>query len=268
MKSLGLLPGRSVSRLLVRVSPAIAAALFLAGCETTAIKNYRSHPDFHARMGEAGKRVAAPADISIQEVGAGGVSEEIDEYSEEATRMFSARLDAERDADGALLWKAIEVPESQRAEYDDAAALARVALGDMLAYAYHPTYAGFAHKRASFRYSIGDVSSLLADSDADSILFIFGIDRYTTAGRKAINGVMTVLAAAATGAVYVGTEGAGAVSALLVARDGEVLWMDHLLDLSLDLRQQADVDRVIATFLTDLNRAVADAAPAPAVAAR
>ncbi len=233
---------------------AALALLLLNGCVTTQ-PSYRTHPEFANRMANLQNPVAAPADISISRIGAGGVPEEIDEYSEEATRLFGVSLGNSASRGDSRSWSTIEVSPSNQEEFDEALQLAKTVFSDIIAFSYHGLYPGFEHKRRDFRYSVGDLSSLLDERQADALLFIYGADFFATTGRKALNGMLTVLSAAATGTAYIGMDGSGYVCAMLVGRDGEILWIDQLFDATLDLRKPEDIDRVTATILASLKAA-------------
>ncbi len=238
-----------------------SAALLLGGCET--IKTYRTHPDFSERIAAMGAPAAFPAEIHIKRLATGGVPEEVDEYSEEATRLFAVSL-SKAGLDGSdATFATIAIDSENQAEFDEVMALAKTVFSNMHAFAYFDQYPGFKHKVADFRYSVGDLSALLDGSQAEAALFIFGDDYFTTSGRKALNGMKTLLLAAA-GVGYVGMEGSGFVYAMLLSKDGEVLWVDQHLDTNLDLRQQKDIDQVVAYFTGNLRRAKEAALVAPA----
>lgn len=234
---------------------AAAPILMLAtGCVTVA-PTYRTHPEFANRIANLQNPVAAPADIKISRIGAGGVSEEIDEYSEEAIRLFSVSLSESANREAARKWSTIAAAPANQDELEEALQLAKTVFSDILAFSYHGMYPGFEHKRKNFRYSVGDLSSVLDEHQADALLFIYGTDYFATTGRKTLNGMLTVLSAAATGAAYIGMDGSGFVCAMLIARDGEILWVDQLFETTLDLRKPEDIDRVVATILASLKAA-------------
>jgi len=222
---------------------ALAASILLGGCET--VENYRSHPEFKSRF-NADTIQAAPADIEISQISAGGVPEEVDEYSEEANRLVATSLKREQNKQKISTF---QIPDILSDEYKETATLAKTVMLQILSYSYFGTLPGFKHKTENFRYSIGDISSLLEGTESDQMLFIFGYDTYATSGRKVVNGMMTVVFG------YVALENTGGVFAMLVDRNGDVLWITQHLDVSLDLRKPEHIDKVVDIFLADLEKA-------------
>lgn len=230
---------------------ALFTLFILSGCE---IIDYRSHPELQSRHNDASVVGTAPADIKISQISTGGVSEQVDEYSDEANRLFAVKLSP---AEGQSGFTTIEISEETEEEFTEVTSLAKTVMQQILAYSYHGLYPGFKHKTENFRYSIGDISSILTPSGSDQMLFVFGYDSFTTSGRKLINGLATVLSAAASGGntAYVAQEGIGTVYAMLVDSDGEVLWITQHMDPGLDLRKEKGVDAAIKAILEDLEKA-------------
>lgn len=252
-------PFASLARRTSKLSAAIfvPALLLLSGCE---IIDYRSHPEMKSRMVAPLHMGAAPADIEISQISAGGVREEVDEYSEEANRLIAVKL-ASSNSENAL--QTFSVPEEKADIYAEITGLAKTVMTQIMTYSYHGLYPGFKHKQENFRYSIGDISELLEGTDSDKMLFIFGYDAFTTSGRKFVNGLATVLSAAATGGqtAYVAMEGTGVVYAMLVDKDGEVLWITQHFDPGLDLRKQKGIDDAVDGILEDLAKAKVEKEP-------
>lgn len=223
----------------------------LSGCE---IINYRSHPELQNRYKENNLTTAAPAEIKISQISTGGVSEEVDEYSDEANRLIALKL---TDASSGTALSQLTIPDTEQEEYTEAISLARTVMRQIIAYSYHGLYPGFKHKTENFRYSIGDISNILEPSGADHMLFVFGYDAFTTSGRKFVNGLATVLSAAASGGntAYIAQEGIGTVYAMLVDKDGEVLWITQYTEPNLDLRKEKGIEAALAAILEDLEQA-------------
>lgn len=234
--------------------PLLFALLAFGGCE---IINYRSHPELNTRLKADSKLTAAPADIEISQISTGGVSEEVDEYSEEANRLIAVKLASSENGNGL---QTFTIADEKEEDYAEVIALAKTVMNQINVYAYHGFYPGFKHKEENFRYSIGDISDVLEDSGSDKMLFLFGYDAFTTSGRKFVNGLATVLSAAASGGqtAYIATEGTGIVYAMLVDKDGEVLWITQYFDAGLDLRKEKGIDTAVDAILADLAKAKAD----------
>lgn len=241
---------KSHSRFLY-ITAAILSLAFLSGCE---LINYRSHPELQSRYNDGSVVSAAPPEIKISQISTGGVSEEVDEYSDEANRLIAVRLTDEK---GAAKLPALAIPDSAQDEYTETISLAKTVMRQIIAYAYYGVYPGFKHKTEDFRYSVGDISGILEASGSDHMLFVFGYDAFTTSGRKFVNGLATVLSAAASGGntAYIAQEGTGTVYAMLVDKDGEVLWVTQYTDPSLDLRKEKGIDVAVAAILGDLEKA-------------
>lgn len=245
-----LLPSRSASSIINSLA-ALLTLMLLSGCE---IINYRSHPELHKRHNDNSVVMAAPTEIKISQISTGGVSEEVDEYSDEANRLFAIKLANQEGDQG---FATFEISEDVQEEYTEIISLAKTVMQQILTYSYHGLYPGFKHKSDNFRYSIGDISKILETSGSDQMLFLYGYDSFTTSGRKFVNGLATVLSAAASGGntAYIAQEGTGTVYAMLVDKDGEVLWITQHLNPSLDLRKEKDIDVATAAILVDLKKA-------------
>ncbi len=250
------------SRILIAFFSACFALAF-GGCEIVQ-QSYRTHPEFSARLGSPEAIVAAPSDIEIRQISTGGVSEQIDEYSEEANRLVAISLKGSNRSEERLSIETKAVSDVLREDFAETSALAKTVMRDVLVFSYHDILKGFEHKREDFRYSIGDVSAILDEMGGDQMLFIYGYDAFTTAGRKFVNGMLTVLSAAASGGntAYVAQEGMGSVYAMLVDRNGDVLWLTQVFDPTLDLRKEKDIDRVVVQIFEDLGKAKAQSVDA------
>jgi len=126
------------------------------------------------------KVVVLPVSIEVLEVTAGGVEEEVPEWSAEASdnifRSLSAAIEQDTDlkefSAPALSGKSADVVDEHMALYS---LVVNTAIST-----------GWAHKMRRFDYSIGSgLSALQRETGADAAVMVYGQDYVSTAGRKA-----------------------------------------------------------------------------------
>jgi hypothetical protein len=174
------------------------------------------------------KKIAIlPPRIDVTEIGAGGVVEKIDEWSQRAVANVGVAIQAElsRNRGFQILDLSLKgVPETLKSELNDTETLFDTVNGAVLFHVYGPPPQRFEEKLTLFNYSLGAETAKLRIDDADVLLLVKGIDQISSAGRKAFQ-TTAMLAAAAVGVVLIPQMGTTAMSAALVdARTGDVLW--------------------------------------------
>lgn len=126
------------------------------------------------------KVVVLPVSISVEEVTAGDVTEEVPEWSEQASRNVFTAVSAAIREDATL--QEVELPElsGEAAEVVDE----HMALYKLVVNTASDT--GWSHKIRRFDYGIGPgLVELQRVTGADAAIMVYGEDYVSTAGRKA-----------------------------------------------------------------------------------
>jgi len=197
------------------------ASLLLGGCQT-----FPQHKVHHTLLEEKAaelpsKTLLMPVDISVLEMSASGIQEEVPEWTSQAKAHMHAVLENNPNNFGDLT--IIQLPnlsKEQQQLIEQHTALYQTVAFSALWFSQTPI-AAWRHKAKKFDYTLGDGLSFLAEqTGADTALFISGEDIITTDGRKA-----TVFLAAAFG-VHIPLGRAIVVSSLVDLRTGNILWLN------------------------------------------
>lgn len=226
-------------------------ALLSVGCVTP----YREVRDFDQRFGGIRRVTLLPPKVAVYKLTAGGVEEEVREWTESARRLLAAELEREIRERGNLEFVPYPDPIAEDAIPGDSAAgwtplEENWALFEAVAEAaFLHTYDQmqlFAHKKQNFDYTLGpDAAVLVEGIGADAFLIVVATDYVETAGRQALIG-LGVAVGLFTG-VMVGPEVSptSVILALIEARTGDVLWFNSVASTGIDLRSpQDDADMV------------------------
>jgi hypothetical protein len=225
---------------------------------------FRAPPQFQARVERLTAVAVIPPDVKMYSLTAGGVREEMDEWSglarENLIRAFASYLPRNAELTFTLLKADGGLPPLRAqptwTELDDTKALYKAVSTSILLHTYDQTGHLFPQKLRSFDYSLGPQVRGLADqANADALLFIEAMDHVSTGGRKALM-VAGILMGAATG-VYVGpSAGATTLSAALVdGQTGDILWYNVVASGGgHDLRNPASCAALVQQLLKDLPR--------------
>ena len=206
----------------------------LSGC-VTAPPTYKTTTDAGARVGAARRIAIAQPDVAVYETSAGGVVEKRDEWSA-AARLALARAVAAQTG--------FEPPPSTLAdsaaleELTDAQALVRTIVQNHLIYLFAPDPLSSAHRPLT--YQVGRIYRIADAYDADALLFIFASDSRSTGGRKALE----FLGFAMPSSTF--------ASAVLVERDGTVLWFNYHFAEPIDLRESGGASTIAGRLLAGL----------------
>jgi hypothetical protein len=251
----------SSSRLLSRASVALAAVsalLGFTGCGTVPV-THKTRSDAAARLAEIHAVRAAPLDIEVEQITAGGLHEKNDDLTTLVGKNISTALWATHafKADGT----GMDLPDVARAELDEVQALLRaITANDAMPFGpFVP--AERARNPQPLTYQVGRIDRLANALGTDAVLFLFVRDQYSTGGRKAVMALAMVAGAAAGVAVTPGM-GMTVSSAALVDRDGTVLWFNELGAAGLDLRLISAASEWTKRLMTGLPALPADAATA------
>ena len=175
------------------------------------------------------KVIIMPPQIDVVEIGAGGMAEKIDDWSEQGRANVIAAIEAELKSKAGLEVRAAPLetlPDNLRTALADTQSLFDVVNGSVLLHLYGPPPHRFEEKLLDFNYSLGSETSKLLLDDADSFLFVKGTDQISTAGRRAMQ-TTAMLAAAAVGIILIPQMGVTFMSVALVdARKGDIIWFN------------------------------------------
>jgi hypothetical protein len=236
-----------------------AVACVLSGC-TTAV-TYRANPRFQDQAPSIHTVVLLPSEIKVYQIDAGGVREEIAEWSTQAQNNLIAALDNElrRKTQYSLRIETQESLAEEKARLEETRALYAAVSAMILLHTYPnpniPSYL-FQEKLKSFDYSLGNEVSDLADG-ADALLFLDAQDHVWTAGRQALQALGVILgigAGVATGVVVIPIMGGGtgASAALVDSHTGDILWINAVGSRAgKDLRDPGSAREMVSELFKD-----------------
>ncbi len=229
----------------LRFTALLAAAALLAACAPAAHHNVH-HSLLEPAARPAPKKILlVPADVTVKEISAGGVTEEVPEWTETAQVNVNNALRKEASSNEAM--ELISLPalsDDERAMLAEHVALYDVVAGTALNVVNSPLPA-WKHKRERFDYTLGPgLRFLKQKTDAEAALLVVGQDAVSSAGRKAA----FVIGAALGVSIPMGYSflSVGVVE----LKTGNIMWFDY--DVSggdKDLRQAADAQTMVRNLL-------------------
>ena len=212
----------------------LALAALVCGCAQS-IPNYRANHKFvqspQALMPK--KVLILPIDVTIKEVTAGGVEEEVPEWSKQGAANVHEALAKHFRTGKTTEVQLIDMPKLADRDRETVAqhlALYRRVAGAVANQTYGQT--PWLHKIQKFDYTLGDGLKLLgARLGADSAVVVFGEDTVSTTGRK--------VAALFLDSVSLGHTFLSA--AIVNFNSGDILWFNYAYQYkSSDLRKPGD----------------------------
>ena len=222
----------------------LVSLLVLSGCATTRHK-------LHYTMKEEPKRevplkvVMLPSDVTMQERSAGGVLEEVPEWSKLAnTNTNEAIFSVAMKDKNIELIKLPALTEKEKAVMDEHIALYDVVAGSaqLLSLSGGPEWQSKLNK---FDYTLGGgLDFLRKKTGADAALFLVGEDVVASSGR-----IATVIFAAMFG---VGIQAGHSFlsSGLVDLKTGDILWLDYSVSVGAkDLREPEDAVALVKDLL-------------------
>lgn len=195
------------------------AVVPLAGCATA---NFRTSPNYTENIKKIKTIAVMPPDVKMYEITAGGMTQEMDEWSELAKKNITEALKKKLADRYEVKIKFIE--EKWLKENKKDAWLANNALYNAVSdSAYTHAFNGlgqFPAKKEIFDYSLGtEIASLSTGLDADALLFVWGVDTQVSAGRAAVEFFQAALA----GVYYFHTS--VLTLGLIDAKTGDLEWI-------------------------------------------
>jgi hypothetical protein len=227
-------PTRPVIRSLI-VSLVGLTVFFVSGC-VTAPPTYKTTADARARVAAARKIAIIRPDVEMREVSAGGVAEKRDEWSNDAAANLVQRL-----VHDTGYVAANPVSADLQPELAEVRTLIRTIVENHFVFLMAPDSLSSTNRPLS--YHLGSLDRLADSCGADALLFVFAQNTQPTGGRKALEILGFALP---TGAI---------ASAMLVERDGTVVWFNYYFAQRINLRDAGDVEKTSRALLNGLPRA-------------
>jgi len=221
----------------------LIAVTLLSGCAGT-VPNYRVH---HSLLDSSTatlpqRVVLLPIDMEVSEISAGGVTEEVHAWSDQASKNVEAALKQYAEGDATI--ELVEMPTSLSAPHVEAIQQ-HLALYDVVGgTAFSITNSAvpaWDHKRKHFDYTLGQgLDFLRKESGADTALIVVGMDQISSSERKAL----------VVGAAILGVSVPLGQSFLSVGivnlTNGDLLWLNYAYSYgNLDLREADDAIKMI-----------------------
>ncbi len=233
----------------IRLVPSwLLVAVVLAGCAQPQLPQYRIHYSLlESPQAKAPKKVLVlPVDVVINEVTAGGVSEEVADWSRKGSDNVLAALNRQFRVDNKNLNKIQLIEAPKFADRDAANIKQHLALYRRVAGTVFDTTYGqgaWPHKIYRFDYTLGNGLKSVADrTGADTALVLIGEDSVSTAGRKIAAFFMDSV-----------SYGHSFLSAAIVSlRTGDILWFNYIYEYkSTDLREPDDAAKMVARLFEE-----------------
>jgi len=230
--------------------------VFLTGCQT--LPKHKVHHrmvENEASM-QSGKVIILPIELSVQELSAGGLTEEVPKWTETAEvnvdTVLSTQTIGQLTSD-----RLIELPpltEQEQEKLDQSLVLVKTVLSDALQYTGIHAGPVWHHKSKYFDYTVGPGLAFLAEkTGADKALFLLGEDMHSTDGRKATMVVVAVL----TGAV-IPLGHTVMIGGMIDLKSGDVLWANTHISLTSDGFLSTESTKVVLNQLFKPYPGVAD----------
>lgn len=212
---------------LLRRTLVVAAAFALSGC----FQLHRTRPGAEGWR-ERTRTIGILSAVRVEEVSAGGIVEENEEWTAQASRnvlsTLSEGLRARQIKAKPLSWK-------DDPELDEVRLLYAEVAGAIWKFTYPPY--PFPTKRDRFDYSIGPVGRILDRAGVDVLLIAAAAGQTGADGRR-----LSLLSGRSTALLTLG----------IVDRSGDVIWFDVWGGRAVDLRSLDDVAATVAKLLSEL----------------
>lgn len=194
-----------------------------------------------AEKSKAGKKIVlAPPVVRVFEVSAGGVPEQMDEWSARESDNVTRALFSRFSSSGTRVELLKADSETDRELKEILALFAVICQSNALANSP----------------SVGSIESLLQRAGGDQLLIVTGEDQFATAGKKAVNilGTITgVAASAVTGVAVIPRMEGTMLRMALIDRDGTIAWHGFNRG-SIDLRNQEQCSDFVGRMMDDFPR--------------
>jgi hypothetical protein len=236
---------------MLRLAMSLGIVIALAACQSLPHHrvNYRAVAAPSTLLATPVEVVALPLSVKVKEMSAGGLKDEVGDWTREAKDHIRAALKSGEAFDGKIeLVELGDLAEEEKGIVEEHIALFDVVAGGALAQTMVPPVAeAWQPKAKHFDYTLGPGLAFLRDrTGADKALILFGEDVISTSGRKAVS----VIAAAFGVGVPLGHS--FLIAGVVDLQDGDILWMDYALSMSAKtFRKREDVDALLTELFTN-----------------
>ena len=158
----------------------ISLGFTVSGC---ALSEQRAHPEFEARVNTVAQPVLIPPDVSMLELLPSGLIRQRDDWSAAGCRNLQNAILVHL-KDKKITLKPLIIDAHTAQEIAEVQALYRLVHKSMQQQTFNAHQDS--HARRPFEYSVGSINALLNKLGADSMIFVSGYDRVSSAGRKAL----------------------------------------------------------------------------------
>jgi len=238
----------------------VGLAFLLSGCVPPGV-SYRANPRFQAQAQQIHTVAILPAEVKVYQIDAGGVREEIAEWSAQARTNVVSALENELRSKMKTAVKIVSEESliEEKAVLQETRALYDAVSTMILLHTYpDPNFPSrfFEEKQKNFDYSLGTEVGSLANG-AEALLFLDAQDHVWTAGRQALQALGVILgigAGVATGVVIIPTMsgGTGVRAALIDGATGDILWINAVgSGAGKDLRNPASASAIVSELFKD-----------------
>jgi len=199
-------------------------ALGLTGCATTTATTGKLHAAAPAQIASIRTTAVVPPQIVLNQLTAGGVKEQRDDWTNTARQAARETLESIR-PERIIYLRDTQLEPAVLTEIDEIQALYRAV--DLNLTFFGNPMVGLPTMAGRFDFSVGSVDKVCEAAGADALLLVYGEDDYFTGDRKAL--------------------------AALIARDGTLLWYDSLGAGRLgDLRKPEGVRATLENLLRSM----------------
>jgi len=229
----------------------LGALVVLSGCAATPNASLHESIAGNAEQRMPRKMLLLPPDIRVHEISAGGVVEQVDDWTISASNHAMKSL---REIEGSKsLFELKETPaltDAEKQTLDQHLALYELVAGSA-DFSKSGPFAPWRERAKNFDFTLGPGLRELAErSDLDAAVIVIGSDYISSSGRKATM-ALGILAAALTGVAVIPVGGTAYVSVGVVdMRTGNLLWFATSRGQTNDLRQEQQVRAVLDKLFT------------------
>ena len=229
----------------------VCALALLSACQTLPRHkvHYRVVAAPHTLQTTSTKTVLLPLSVKVEEMTAGGLKEEVGDWTQAAKDHIRAALRSGRPMDGSLeLVIQDELSDPEARVLEEHLALFNVVAGGALGHTMlQPVDKAWLPKAKRFDYTLGPgLAFLRARTGADRALIIFGEDVVSSAGRKA------AFIAGALFGVAVPLGHSFLLAGIVDLQSGDILWMDYTASGgSQTFRDRADIEALLSELFSN-----------------
>ena len=223
----------------------LLSLFLLTSCATGSVQK----PQARGAVPPGARILLIPPLVHLSELTAGGTLEPRADWTATAEKLVVAALDAQLRAKRLVLISYRE-PDAGTPSRETHLQLKKVhgTVGRaILLHAYNPQLQ-LLNKRGSFDWTLGEEVRIFKEDygDADYALFSEFLDAYASGGRIALN----VAAAVLGGPIRYGRQ--VCVASLVDLKTGDIVWFNHFVDPSGDLRTPEPAHRAVQQLLSEL----------------